>query len=110
MSGVLGGGGIKGQVADILIEVFDRYDIEPGELNENINDAVELVKEFSPVIREMQEVTNSIETDIEELKDVANEFEQNSEKLADSLDNMAESLDNFNKMVSEAANKKEKEE
>lgn len=110
MGGVLGGGGIKGNVADILIEVFERYDIEPGELNENINDAVELVKEFAPHVRKMEEITDSIDNDIDDLQSEVQEFNKNAERLSASLDNMAKSLDNFNQMVGEAAKKKEQEE
>lgn len=108
--GILGGGGgVKGQIADILVEVFDRYDVEPGELNENINDAVELVREFAPVMRQMEEITKNIETDIDDLQEQAEQFNKNSRQLAESLDDVAESMENFNQMVEEAANAKENE-
>lgn len=108
--GILGGSdGIKGNIADILVDVFDRYDVEPGELNENINEAVKIVKEFAPVMRKMEDITKNIETDINDLQEQAEQFNKNSNELAEALDNVAESLDNFNSLVEEAAEKKEEQ-
>jgi len=109
MGGILGGSGdgLKGQVADILIDVFDRYDIEPGELNENINKTVQIVQDLKPIAEEMQELSGDLEGNVGDLRDEVQEFNNNSTELAKSIDEMAESLDNFNQLIEEAVDEKD---
>jgi len=126
MGGLLGGGGSSGideRIADILVEVFDRYDVEPGELNENINDTIELVKEFAPVVKKVEDVVDNMENDVndvrddiqdmdenmEDLQEALREFNDTSGSLAVEMRKVNESMEQFNKMVAEAAEKNNKE-
>jgi methyl-accepting chemotaxis protein len=117
-SGLIGGsgGGIDERIADILVNVFDRYDIEPGELNKNINDTIELVREFAPEIRQLQELTDSMENDVQDMRrdlnsldrnmddlgETLDTFNENSDELADQLERVADSMEQFNELIDDA--------
>lgn len=108
--GLLGGGNFNDRVAQIVVKVFDNYDIEPGELNQNINDAVTLVKEFAPIMREMGELADEMDNDVNKMREDISEFNRNvqqfskqSDELADALERTADSFEKFNQLIEQAA-------
>lgn len=116
MSGLLGGGGggIDDRIANIVVKVFDEYDIEPGELNENINDAVQLVQEFKPILEGVEDISKDMDNDVTELREDINRFNENieefnemSSELSEAFTRTADSFERFNGLVEEAAEAKE---
>lgn len=112
--GLLGGSGVDDRIANIVVKVFDRYDIEPGELNENMNEAVILVREFAPIIHNMQEISESMDNDVTELREDLNEFNDNIEQFNElavemtiAFERTADSFERFNQLIEDAANEKE---
>lgn len=112
---------MEDRIANILVKVFDNYDIEPGELNKNINDTIELVREFAPVVKQVEGVVEDMEGDVEsiredinrmddnmdELEDALTEFNKTSGSLAESMTEVANTLDRFNDLIEEAAKEEE---
>lgn len=86
---------------ELISDVMERKGIKPGELNERIEETLEIIHQFMPVINEIQQTSESLETDVNELRAEMQEFNDNSDEMATAMNNLAESLEKFSDMMEE---------
>jgi methyl-accepting chemotaxis protein len=105
------------RIANVVVKVFNKYGIEPGEMNKKMNDTIELVQELAPVVRGMEDLSQDLDNDVDALREDVNRLNKNIEKfnsnagsLADQLEETAESFEDFAKLAEDAARQKKKNE
>jgi len=111
------GSGLNDRMADVLVNVFDRYDIEPGELNKKMDSTIDLVSDLKPFLDTLENRSKNlagdikdVEKDINELRESTEEFNNTAKNLSKDIQNLNNTFESFNSMVSEAAEHKEDEE
>lgn len=104
------------RLADIVVKVFDKYGIEPGEINRKMNDTIELVQELAPVVREMEDLSQDLDNDVDELQSDVHRLNENIQRfnnnagdLADQLEDTAQSFDKFRELAEDAERRKKEQ-
>lgn len=102
-------GSLEDRAAKIVAKVFEQQGVEPGELQENLNETVEIIQDLYPVAKRMEELSGDLDGNVAELQTEVKQFNNNSDEIAEGLNNLADSMDSFNNMVEEAAEEMEDE-
>lgn len=104
-------GGLNERMADVLVNVFDKYDIEPGELNAKMEDTIEMVEGLEPFLKLLENRSQNLGSDIEDVRDDIDELKQSSDEfstsakgLAEEIHELNETFEQFRQMVEEAEN------
>lgn len=86
--------GVLGDKAlELFKEAMEDYGIEPGELNENIQDAMDVVRRLEPILKNIDKQADRLEEDAGELMDEIEAFNENSEEMVKAFDDCAESFE-----------------
>lgn len=86
-----------GMLGDRAAEVFksamESYGIEPGEVHETTQEAMEVINDLAPVVERIDEISAKMETDMDELHGEIREFNNNSERMVDAFEKNAEAME-----------------
>jgi len=107
------GGAMNDRIADILVNVFDKYGIDPGELNEKMDSTIDLVSDLKPFLdtleersRDLTDDIKSVEDDINNLRESTEQFNLVASDLSDDIQELNRTMSNLNSMIEEAAESK----
>lgn len=101
------GGFIGDKALDLFKEAMEDYGIEPGELNEAINDTLEVVNDLAPAVQRMEDISENLEKDVSEFKEEINTFNGNSAEMVEAMDNLSESLEKFSDIMEDMQEEEE---
>lgn len=89
------GGFLGDKAKDMLKEVMDDYGIEPGELYESIDETLEVMNEFAPVIERLDHASQNIEDNLSDIENVAEDFNENSSEMVEAMESLDDTLQKF---------------
>lgn len=86
-------GMLGNKALELFKEAMEDYGIEPGELNENIQNAMEVVDRLEPILKNIDDRAERLESDTGELMEEVEQFNDNSREMVRAFDECAKSFE-----------------